>query len=460
MNPVNKTDQNKMEVNTVGLKRNNTIAVFGQGYVGLPLALSFAMKGFKVFGVDINQALIKELKQGKTKHLESYQGKSIQEILQEELDSGRYIPVDDYRQALTQAGIIVVTVGAPIKDDGEVNNSPLKAVAREIGQSLKKDDLVLVRSTVVPGTTERVIQPILESESGLVSGEDFDLAYSSERIAEGKAFLEFSEMPTLVAGVTDSGRKRASELLASLFGDGGEIVVSPSIEAVELSKVLENLSRDINIGMVNEFAGLCEELDLDIHHIIDLANTHKRVNLLRPGPGVGGFCIPNAYYYLLPRAREAGLDLDLSSSAREINDYRPRRVVERLKERLQEQGKSLDQCKIAILGLAMKDYSSDHRQSPALDIVELLLHQGGEVNCYDPEVSSGLIAGQVNDLWKCVQGASAVIFLTRQEEFDNLDFGQLKGKMLANPHSPLLLDPKKALSREEATKEGIQYVIL
>ncbi len=229
---------------------------------------------------------------------------------------------------------------------------------------------------------------------------------------------------------------------------------------MELSKVLENLSRDINIAMVNEFAELCEELDLDIHHIIDLANSHKRVNLLRPGPGVGGFCIPNAYYYLVPKARETGVDLKLSTTARKTNDHRPLRVVKCLERKLLESGKKLSNCKIAVLGLAMKDYSSDYRQSPAIDVVKLLNDKAKEVSCYDPEISRGIIQGQVNSLSDCVKGANALVFLTRQKEFDDLNYRVMRDEMISNPHPPFVIDTKGALSRNKVTEAGLQYVIM
>ncbi|OWZ85058.1 nucleotide sugar dehydrogenase [Natranaerobius trueperi] len=435
------------------------IAVFGQGYVGLPLALSFAMRGFFVYGVDIDKSLVQELKNGYTNHLESYQGKSIQTILQEELDSTRYQPTLDCESSLSDVNNIVVTVGAPVYN-GQVDYEPIKKVSKEIGKNLKKDDLVLFRSTVVPGTTEGIVREILERESGFTAGVDFDLAYSSERIAEGKAFHEFSDMPTLVAGVTDKSRIRSEELLKTLFNDGGKIVSSPSIEAVELSKVFENLSRDVNIAMVNEFSSICEQLGLDIHHVIDLANTHHRVNLLRPGPGVGGFCIPNAYYYLLPKAKEVGASIEMSATARKINDNRPLQVVNRIEEKLLEAGKDIENCKIAVLGLAMKDYSSDHRLSPALEVVRSLQKRTKQVSCYDPEVKSDVIPGQVNSLHDCVKDAHALVFLTRQDEFDNLDYGNIRDQMVANPHPPFILDTKGALSRKGITENGMSYVLM
>ena len=296
------------------------VAMFGLGFVGLPLALSFSMRGCQVIGVDIDEELVSQLNQGQSHHLESYEGRGIEDILREQLDAGRFRAVTDGRIAMQECDHIIVTVGIPVEKQAH-DMKPLLSVCHTIGQGLKKGDLVLIRSTVIPGTTREVILPILEEESGLKAGQDFDLAYSSERIAEGRAFHEFEHMPAALAGWDEEATRRAFELISIVTK--APITQASCMEVVETSKVMENISRDVDIAMSNEFALFCKSMGIDIFEVVAVANTHQRVNLLTPGPGVGGYCLPNALYYLLPKAQELDVPLRLLTTARQVNDDMP-----------------------------------------------------------------------------------------------------------------------------------------
>ncbi|HBX48274.1 MAG TPA: nucleotide sugar dehydrogenase, partial [Clostridiaceae bacterium] len=197
----------------------------------------------------------------------------------------------------------------------------------------------VIRSTVIPGTTEEIILPALEEESHMKAGKDFFLAYSSERIAEGKAFEEFAYMPTVVAGINSESAKRAKELLSVVCKT--EIITASCIKVVETSKVFENVQRDVNIAMVQEFARFCEAIGIDTFEVVNVANTHKRVKLLTPGPGVGGYCIPNAYYYIEPKAKEAGVSLDILKLCRHKNEMLPETIVDMLDGQAKSAGKEL-----------------------------------------------------------------------------------------------------------------------
>lgn len=432
------------------MKDNNRICIVGQGFVGLPLALSFSVKGFKVIGVDINKELIKQLNYGITYHRELYKGVSIKNILKEQLNSLNYIAIDSIREAMKKSNVIILTVGIPIVN-GQAIMREINDATSEIGKNLKKDDLVIVRSTVIPGTTEEVILPILEKNSGLKAGEDFYLSYSSERIAEGKAFDEFENMPTVVAGINNKSAKMAKEVLSLICN--AEIIEASNIKLVETSKLFENLQRDVNIAMIQEFARFTEKIGIDIFEAINLSNTHKRVNLLIPGPGVGGYCIPNAYYYLEQKADEMGLTLDVLKLCREKNSLIPRYIVDKVEELLIHINKNIYNSKIAVLGMAMKDYSNDIRLSPAIDIIRLLIQKGAEVQAYDPIVRC--VENFKNDnLEEVVEKADVLMVLTKQENIDYCQLDYFKSKMSSYP---IYIDIKNVISKEEVESKGFIY---
>lgn len=393
------------------------VAVFGQGFVGLPLALSFAMRGCNVYGVDVVEPLVNDINKGITYHTEEFEGKGIKQILKEQLEAGRYRATVNMEEAIKNCDNIIVTVGIPIRH-GEHDLSDLLDCVKVIGKNIKRGDLVLIRSTVIPGTTEEKILPVLEKESGMKAGVDFYLAYSSERIAEGKAFYEFAFMPTVVAGINEESAKKAKELLEIVCKT--DVIVASDMKVVETSKVFENVQRDVNIAMVQEFARFTEALGIDIYEVIQVANTHKRVNLLTPGPGVGGYCIPNAYHYLEPKARELDVDLDLLKLARLKNSNLPNIMVNMLETMLLKEGKTLDKAKIGVLGIAMKDYSNDDRISPPIEIIKLLERRGAKVSAFDSAVPTEYDF-KVNSLIDALKDKDAIMVLAKQKEYENID---------------------------------------
>ncbi|WP_139491610.1 nucleotide sugar dehydrogenase [Brevibacillus dissolubilis] len=415
------------------------VAVVGLGFVGLPLALTYAMKGAKVVGIDVSPRLVEEINAGQSHHLESYKGKLLREIMQEQLAADRFHATTSYAEAAETVNNYIITVGLPVKN-GDPNFGPLKGCAESIAKILKKGDTVMVRSTVVPGTTEEVIKPILEEISGLVAGEDFYLTYCSERIAEGRAFEEFIHMPLVLGGINEASAEKGKELLS--FISETEITIS-SIRIVETSKVIENIQRDVNIAMVQEFARFAEAFGIDTYELIKVANTHTRVNLLTPGPGVGGYCLPNALYYLQPKANELGVPLNLLGTARGINDNVPAVLVNMLDEALKSQGKQLAESRVAVLGLAMKDFSNDDRISPVHDVIALLQAKGVEVVSYDPAVHSSY-THKVETLEQALKGSDALFLTAVQQEFTQLDWSQLVAQMA---ESPVLFDTKNRIPR-------------
>ncbi|WP_134699944.1 nucleotide sugar dehydrogenase [Ammoniphilus sp. YIM 78166] len=419
------------------------VAVIGMGFIGLPLSLSYAMKGAHVIGIDVLPKLVEEINEGKSHHLEYYQGKSISEILHDQLDAGRFKATTDYQEAAKTVNTYIITVGIPVVN-GDPNLSYLISACEQLVSVLKKGDTVILRSTVVPGTTEEIVLPLLE-KSGMKAGEDFFLAYSSERIAEGKAFEEFISMPLALGGINEASASKAKEVLS--FVTEAEITVS-EIKVVETAKVIENIQRDVNIAMVQQFARFSERMGMDTFELIKVANTHKRVNLLVPGPGVGGYCLPNALYYLLPKARELDVNIDMLELARKINDTVPSVLVDMVEEQLKSQNRSLMGSQVAVLGLAMKDFSNDDRISPAHHVVEVLLERGAKVKAYDPAVP-GQYPYKVESLDAAVTGSDVLIYLNAQEEFLDIEWDQVVSQMAS---SPILLDAKHRIPSQVANQ--------
>jgi UDP-N-acetyl-D-mannosaminuronic acid dehydrogenase len=440
-------DFNKSEMCNV---LNKKVCIFGQGFVGLPLALSFALRGCDAIGVDVDDVLVANINKGITHHFEKFHGVTIQEILKMQLEERRYQATAAAEKAVKACNNIIVTVGIPIKD-GNFIIDYLEDACRTIGKNLKKEDLVIIRSTVMPGTTEEFVLPILEEQSGMKAGKDFYLAYASERIAEGNAFYEFANMVTLVGGVNKASLDRAIDLLSVVCK--AEIVTASGIKEVETSKVFENIQRDVNIAMSQEFARFTEALGIDIFEVIKLANTHNRVNLLTPGPGVGGYCIPNAYYYLASKAKEFGLSMDLLKLAREKNAQVPEFIVNKTEELLMQVGKDLKGSKIAVLGLAMKDYSNDDRISPAVDICKLLIEQGAIVSAFDPMVQE-VYEFKRSTQDEALNGADVALILTKQH---GIDFNDVEGMVNKMNKYPLCIDAKATINRAEALKYGLVY---
>ncbi|WDC84169.1 UDP binding domain-containing protein [Caloramator sp. mosi_1] len=225
-------------------------------------------------------------------------------------------------------------------------------------------------------------------------------------------------MPTIVAGINEESAKRAKELLEVVCKT--DVIVASDMKIVETSKVFENVQRDVNIAMVQEFARFTEALGIDIYEVIKVANTHKRVNLLTPGPGVGGYCIPNAYHYLEPKARELNVDLDLLKLARMKNSNLPNIMVNMLETMLLKEGKTLEGAKVGILGIAMKDYSNDDRISPPIEIIKILERRGALVSAYDSAVPTEYDF-KVGNIVDALKDKDAIMVLAKQSDYDNFD---------------------------------------
>jgi len=430
------------------------VSVFGLGAVGLPLSLVLSIKGLKVFGVDIDEQRISNIKDGKSGIYEFYNEKSIDEIIVDEIKKGDFIPTIDYEYALKNSNIIMITIPLPLLKNKKVNYSYLIDGAKNIGKNLKKGDLVVLRSTVPIGTTRDLLLPILEYHSNLNVEKDFFLSYVPERMAEGKAFEELINMTTVISGIGENSINKSLEFFKKYFN--GDYHIVNHIEVAEASKLIENLQRDLNIAMVNSLSIFLLKNNLIPSDVIETAKTHKRVkNLLSPGLGVGGHCLPYAYYYLKESKKEFKDELELFEVGRKINDDMPKKVLNLILKKLKQIGKTPKNCKLSILGLAMKDYSKDTRESPSLKFFELSKKHFKEVSIYDKEVDINLCE-KVDSIEKALKDSDVLVIPILQNFHKDLKIEFIKNLMNENP---LVVDIKKLFDVDELNKFGIKYIL-
>jgi UDP-N-acetyl-D-glucosamine dehydrogenase len=356
----------------------STIAIVGAGYVGVPLAHVFAGAGQKVLLVDVQADRVEQLNRG-----ESYIEDVPSEELKRHIDAGLLTATTDYDE-LKDADVILVALPTPLSDQREPDLTILLDATKEIAPRLQEGQLVVLESTTYPGTTRERIAPLLEA-SGLKAGEGFHLAFSPERVDPGREDWTTKTTPKVVGGLTEECTRRAVELYASAVD---EVVEVSSPEAAELTKLLENIFRSVNIALVNELAQLCERMGLDIWEIVDAAAT-KPFGFMRfePGPGLGGHCLPVDPFYLSWKARQFDFYTEFIELAGKVNQNMPYFCRSLISQALNHGAqRSLSGSKVLVLGVAYKADVSDTRESPALKLIELLRKGGADVAYHDPHV--------------------------------------------------------------------------
>jgi UDP-N-acetyl-D-glucosamine dehydrogenase len=389
------------------------LAVIGQGYVGLPLSMLAVEAGFTVVGIDTDKGRIERLRRG-----ESYVDDVPRERLLATLESGRFRPADDYN-AVEGFDVAVITVPTPLRQRSP-DLSFVTSAAASLALHLSPGKLVVLESTTYPGTTEDVVRPILENGSGLSAGADFLLAYSPERVDPGNTTWTLSATPKVVAGIDARSLSAVREFYGKLVAD---VVPVSSLRAAELTKLLENTFRHVNIALVNEFAIFARELGIDMQEVVRAAST-KPFGFMPfyPGPGVGGHCLPIDPTYLSWHVQQAtGRRFRFVELANDINEQMPDYVVQRVAQGLNRLGKPLRGSQILLLGLAYKKNSSDARESPATRVARLLGTQGATVSAVDAHVEPDHLAEVVTRLSLTagsVAAADAVVLLTDHDDLD------------------------------------------
>ena len=368
--------------------RELTVGVIGLGYVGLPLAVEKAKAGFKTIGFDVQKEKVDLVNLG-----HNYIGDVVDSDLKKLVNAGALSATTDF-SFVKEVDFIAICVPTPLDKHQQPDISYVRDSTKEVAKYLTKETMVVLESTTYPGTTEELIKPLLEEGSGLKCGEDFYLGFSPERVDPGNLIYKTKNTPKVVGAIGED----ATEVIATMYrtvleGDVYE-VSSPSI--AEMEKILENTYRNINIGLVNELAMLCNKMGISMWEVVDAAKTKPYgFQAFYPGPGLGGHCIPLDPYYLSWKAREYGFHTSMIESSMMINDKMPENCVERARKILNQHEKALKNSRVLVLGVAYKQDIDDYRESPAIRVINELHSEQALVDFYDPWVTEYKENGKV-----------------------------------------------------------------
>lgn len=389
------------------------LVVVGMGYVGLPMAIEFARAGFPVTGLEVDPERCEALTQGR-----SYISDLKDEEIREALDGGNFKAVSN-PGILADADVVLICVPTPLRKSKDPDLTAILAAGNAVASHIRKGQLIILESTTYPGTTEEILQPMFE-DKGLTVGEDFYLAFSPERVDPGNPNFSVRNITKLVGGVTAQCTKLAALLYEQMVE---KVVPVANPRVAEASKLLENTFRSVNIGLVNEMSIVCRHLGVDVWDVIDAAATKPFGFMAHyPGPGIGGHCIPLDPHYLSWKARLSGYEPRFIALASEINGSMPHHVVNLVAEALNDESKCLRGSHMLVLGVAYKPNVSDYRESPALEIIEMLHRRGAQVRYSDPHVPSiavgDLLLASQSATPETVRAADCVLIITNHRDFD------------------------------------------
>ncbi|HSU72582.1 MAG TPA: nucleotide sugar dehydrogenase [Candidatus Binatia bacterium] len=441
---------------------SHTIAIIGQGYVGLPLTLLAASKGHTVIGLDYDQSRIAQL-QFRQMPFEDAR-------LEKQLKNTTIHFTTDYK-FISAATDIIVCVPTPVLKNTTPDLSPVEGAARSIAKYLRKDQLVVLESTVNPSVTERIMGKILERESGLVPGRDFYLAHCPERINPGDLKWPVEKISRVVGATGKIGLERAIDLYSSLIDVGTHEVdgvtypvkVTPmrSIEAAELVKMLENTMADLVIAGVNQVAPLCNKRGIDLYEVLAAMET-KNFSFFRkyprPGAGVGGHCIPVDPWYLIHQGDEEGFPMELYRASRKVNDSMPAYTASLVADGLNDIERPMKNSIVTVLGISYKENVDDIRDTPTFPLIDQLRSKGAYVRAYDPHVSRVRIPQEYHDfvaptMNEALTNAHAVVVVTAHKEFKE----QLSGSYLREHNIKVVIDGRNCISQKECQDAGIIF---
>ncbi len=391
------------------------IGILGLGYVGLPLATAFGEAGFQIIGIDPDPRKVNALNKGES-YVQDVSDKQIAKLLKE----GKLSATTDF-SALRQCDAVSICVPTPLRKTGDPDMSFILSATEELAKYIHPGMIIVLESTTYPGTTREVLLPKLGKEKGLVAGKDFFLAFSPERVDPGREDWTTLNTPKVIGGITEE----CSEVAAAWYAEALETVVQvSSAETAELSKLLENTFRMINIGLVNELAIMCERLGVDVWEVIDAAAS-KPFGFMKftPGPGLGGHCIPIDPLYLSWKMKAFQYNARFIELAADINTNMPRYVVSRVIDAFNDRGTTLKGAKCLVLGAAYKPDIDDIRESPALDVIGLLQKKGAQVEYHDPYIPhlrthDDIEMESVTDVMDAVHHADCVVIITNHSIYD------------------------------------------
>ena len=426
-----------------------TIAVVGLGRIGLPTAAVLSRAGARVLGADISEEVVEAVNRGRCKFVDE---PGLPQMVHDQVKARRLKATTDVGKAVLRSDVSIISVPTPVDDRKTPDYSAVKTASALIGQNLTKGSIVVVESTVGPGTVENLVQPIIEAESGMRGGKDFGLASAPERSDPGNILANLRSVPRVV-GAIDS---RTLGIVSALYRAalGADVIKTRSPKTANAIKLTENLFRDVNIAFANEFSLLFEKLGIDSIEVINGCATKYNFLPHYPGAGVGGPCLPSNSYYLISEGVKAGNIPYMIRMAREINDRMPDHVVELVSEAMNEVRKNIRGSKIALLGVAYKPNIKDIQLTPAEEIWKRLTEMGGEVSIHDPMYVGEVVFGtKVRSMDGAVRGADCIVIATGHKEFKSLDLEAL-GKMM---RSRVLVDGRNIVDPAVAARAGFSY---
>jgi len=440
------------------------IVVVGMGYVGIPAAALLAdVEGFNVVGIQRRSKRsgwkIDWLNEGKNPIGGKEPG--LPELIEKVVKKGTFKVTDDFSEC-KDADVILIDVQTPTNEKGIPYYESLKEVSHKIGQLMPKDVLIVIESTVAPGTTKYIVKPILEEESGMIAGDDFSLAFSYERVMVGRLIHNITKYPRVIGGIDDKSTKKAMEIYKKIVQ--APLYPTDSLTA-EVSKVVENTYRDVNIAFANEVALMCESLGIDVYKVRELVNTlpndpsNPSANPVRnmhfPGAGVGGHCLPKDPWLLKYGVDTYGkfkVEPNVIIKSRHLNMYMPEHMVNLLGNGLKQAGKDLKGAKIAVLGVAFLENSDDTRNTPTKPFYEIAKKKGANPVLHDPYVRD-FEYPFTSDFDEVIKDADAIVILAKHKEYLNLDLTEIKNRM----KTPVIIDGRNAYNKEECEKLGFIY---
>jgi UDP-N-acetyl-D-mannosaminuronic acid dehydrogenase len=433
------------------------VVVIGMGYVGIPIAALIAdVDGYSVTGLQ------RRSKRSGWKIDVLNNGKSPFEGVEPGLDplidkvvKKKTFSVTEDIEVLKDADIILIDVQTPTDSQNMPRYDSLREVSKNVGQRIKKGALVIVESTVAPGTTQHIVQRIIEKESGFTGGKDFDLAFSYERVMPGRLIEFIVNMPRVVGGITSEATKRAVELYSKIVKE--EISTTDTLSA-ELSKTIENAYRDVNIAFANEMALVSESLGCDIYEIIELINARDDRHMHIPGAGVGGHCLPKDPWLLRFGLYEYGtwkVEPEIISLSRRINNHMPVHMADLVENALRAKNVSIQDATVVILGIAYLENSDDTRNTPAAVLSAALQSRGAKVRLHDPYVKEWEFSSHEieTDIMKAVKDADCLALVTKHKEYYSIDLAALKKVM----KTPVLVDGRNVFDTKTVMNKGFEY---
>lgn len=422
----------------------NKITIFGLGHIGLPTASLFANNGFQVTGIARNQVKLDSINQGKSPIEET----GLQDLIEKAVSEGNLTASADGLTSVKDSNIMIIIVPTPMDEYNRADLEAVKETCHIISKGLKKDDLVIVESTVPQGTCDNIVIPILEKR-GLKAGKDFSVAYTPERAIPNNTLYEMTHNARVIGGLDEKSTDRAAKLYQNITV--GEVIRVKNLITAETVKLIENTYRDVNIALSNEIAMICEELGVDAIEAIKVANYHPRVNLHIPGPGVGGHCLAIDPYFIVEKAEQIGANTPLISAARTINEEMPGHVLEIITDAYKAVNMEIDKSKIGVLGVAYKGNVADARETPAKALINMIKEKGGNVYATDPHTppetikALGAIPADIEQVLNC----DCIILVTDHDEYK-----EIKPEMVK---SPIFICTRPILNPKDFKKSRIIF---